>query len=150
MKTRPALPTDAIAMSDLIKRWSHTFLDPSLSANIEAFYQKISPRSLAQMVQNKEFVVLVAEDNGAFQGFITLKNGTHISQFFIEERVQRRGVGRRLWLAANETTTARTFTVNANVSAVQFYEKLGFNASAGRTTQGALVFVPMHKHTHDA
>ena len=82
---------------------------------------------------------------GAFCGdelvgvIATRGEGRHIALFFVDERFQRCGVGRRLF----EAVHTGNMTVNSSPYAIPVYEKFGFTATAPEQTVNGLRFTPM-------
>ena len=82
---------------------------------------------------------------GAFVGdelagvIATRSGGTHIALFFVDQKYQRRGVGRRLFQAVRQ----ERMTVNSSPFAVPVYRKLGFRATGPEQSVNGLRFTPM-------
>lgn len=73
----------------------------------------------------------------------TRSGGTHIALFFVEERFQRRGLGRALLDAARAARPKTRLTVHAAPFAVPIYHRLGFHDTAPERTEHGLRFTPM-------
>lgn len=73
----------------------------------------------------------------------TRSEGTHIALFFVEERYQRRGIGRALLDAARAARPETRLTVHAAPFAVPIYHHLGFHDTAPERTEHGLRFTPM-------
>ena len=148
MKTRRATPADAEEISALLHKLSHHFLACPSGPEAEAFFTATSTERMAQYIAEESRVYVVAHDAKGLAGFISLKGGTRISQFFVEPRSQGQGLGRKLWNEVRLMAGARDsteFTVDSSHNAVAVYESFGFTASGPATQEGGVVFVPMHK-----
>lgn len=73
----------------------------------------------------------------------TRSGGTHIALFFVEERCQRRGIGRALLDAARAARPQTRLTVHAAPFAVPIYHRLGFHDTAPERTEHGIRFTPM-------
>ena len=102
---------------------------------------------LRQRLQANYFV-LVAETQGQIVGAIEVRNCDHISLFFVEGELQRKGIGNGLWrralvnCLANSPDVAK-ITVHSSPNAVETYQKLGFQAEGPEQTENGICFVPM-------
>jgi predicted GNAT family N-acyltransferase len=101
---------------------------------------------MAQFIAEEARVFVVAHDAHGLAGFISLKNQTHISQFFVEPRSQGQGLARRLWTEAQRFAgvhEGKEFSVDSSIAAVAVYECFGFTAIGSARQEGGVVFVPM-------
>lgn len=82
-------------------------------------------------VQNKEMTdnldIYAAIDHGNVVGVIATRNeGNHIALFFVDGKLHRNGIGKKLFQIVLENSTAEKITVNASPYAVEIYRHLGF------------------------
>ena len=68
---------------------------------------------------------------------------SHIALFFVEPCFQRQGVGRALFLAANDACLLDEMTVNSSPYAIEIYKKLGFHAFSEEQLKDGIRFTPM-------
>jgi GNAT superfamily N-acetyltransferase len=90
--------------------------------------------------------VLIAARTVGIAGFISLRDGTRISQFFVQPRHQGQGLGRRLWDEAQRRagiSDSTEITVDSSRGAVAVYERFGFAAVGPAKQEGGVIFVPM-------
>ena len=89
----------------------------------------------------------VAESAGRIVGFVGVRDNKHLYHLFVANDFQRRGLGRRLWVAARDECIAAgnpgLFTVNSSNNAVPVYERLGFARSGPAKNNGGVVYNPM-------
>ena len=88
--------------------------------------------------------ITVAESAAGLLGMIDLRDGSHVSLFFVEAAHQRRGVGAALLdavIARHPEATA--ITVNSGPSAVSAYRALGFTATAPEAEVNGIRYVAM-------
>ena len=71
------------------------------------------------------------------------KEPAHLALLFVQGAYHGRGIGTRLFQRMAEDFSGRSLTVNAAPSAVGFYERLGFRATAEEQTVHGISFVPM-------
>ena len=77
-------------------------------------------------------------------GMIATRNkGNHIALFFVDESVQRQGIGKELFKMALCDSTLGTLTVNSSPFAVKVYEHLGFVATDTEQVVDDIRFTPM-------
>ena len=83
-----------------------------------------------------------AEIDGAVVGVLAMR-GNHISLFFVEEKIQKQGIGRALWNYFLAQSRTEQITVNASPYAVPVYEKLGFQAMDDEQLTDGIRYTPM-------
>ncbi len=149
IRLRAARPADAPAISRLhAESWrgayrgmlSDAYLDGDVHGERAAFWQ----RALSQPPANQH--VIVAEDDGALLGFVSLYGdddpawGTRIEAVHVAPGNKRRGVGARLMVAAAAWCEVAhpgrgiyLHVLQPNVAAQRFYERIG-----GRNAQSSL------------
>lgn len=151
MKFSRATRADAQDISALIHKLSHHFLAAPSGTDTEAFFAATNAERMAQYITEDSRVYVVAHDAQGLAGFISVKDGTRISQFFVEPRHQGKGLGRKLWsevrLMAGASHDAE-FTVDSSRNAVAVYESFGFTVCGPVTEQGGVVFIPMRRAAH--
>jgi ribosomal protein S18 acetylase RimI-like enzyme len=90
----------------------------------------------------------VAETQGRMVGAIEVRNWDHISLFFVDGELQRKGIGRELWRRALQACLASRpdgdrITVHSSPNAVEAYRRLGFRVEGAEQTVNGIRFVPM-------
>ena len=91
--------------------------------------------------------MFVAVADGKIVGMITLRDSTHISLLFVDERYHRRGIGRALLeylkdYMRQEMGECRV-TVNASPYGVEFYHRLGFRDLRPEEKKDGIIYTPM-------
>lgn len=77
-------------------------------------------------------------------GVIATRNGgSHIALFFVDGRMHRHGIGRRLFDEAVKHAAADTITVHSSPYAVQIYKKLGFAVLDRERLEDGIHYTPM-------
>lgn len=136
---------DAMALA-----WK-TFLrfeaDVYTSEGVENFRNFITDSTLHRMFVMGAYQLFVAVDRGRVIGMITLRDTTHISLLFVDEKYHRRGVGRALIKYLTEYLLAEVgaskVTVNSSPYGVEFYHKLGFRDVRCEEKKDGIIYTPM-------
>lgn len=116
---------------------------------IESFQDFITDSVLHRMFIMGAYQLFGAYDNERMIGMISLRNETHISLLFVDERYHRRGVGRRLIQYVSDyvrNEEGHSFvTVNAAPYAVEFYHRVGFVDTNVKQFNDGIWYTPMEK-----
>lgn len=87
--------------------------------------------------------------DGVLVGVAAMRDNSHLYQFYVSTRYQRRGIARRLWsrVMADAVRRAGTerFTLNASDAAIPAYLALGFARRGARQAHAnGVISTPMH------
>jgi ribosomal protein S18 acetylase RimI-like enzyme len=124
----PARMPDAPTIASMSRRLIETGLAPTWPAE-----------RVLRHIRHPESVVLTAKSAGKLLGFAIMQYGddsAHLNLLGVEEKDQRRGIGRRMLVWLEETAiTAGTFLIQlelraSNRGAQLFYENLGYREIA--------------------
>lgn len=114
---------------------------------VRHFEEFITDTTLHRMFVMGAYQMFVALDRDKIVGMITLRNSTHISLLFVDEKYHRRGIGRALMEhLTNYLLTevgADHVTVNASPYGVGFYHKLGFKDLRPEEMKDGIIYTPM-------
>lgn len=114
---------------------------------VKNFQNFITDSTLYRMFVMGVYQLFVALDQGKVIGMITLRDSTHISLLFVDERYHRRGIGRGLIKYLTEyllsEVGASKVTVNASPYGVEFYHKLGFKDIRSEEKKDGIIYTPM-------
>ena len=69
--------------------------------------------------------------------------GEHISLFFVDKDMQRRGIGKALFQRVKKEMPAMAFTVNSSPFAVEIYRRLGFVPTDNEQLTNGIRYTPM-------
>lgn len=136
---------DAMALA-----WK-TFLrfeaDVYTSEGVNNFRNFITDSTLYRMFVMGAYQMFVALDQGKVIGMITLRNPTHISLLFVDEKYHRHGIGRALVKYLTEYLLSEVgvskVTVNSSPYGVGFYHKLGFRDIRSEEKKDGIIYTPM-------
>ena len=98
-------------------------------------------------IYDLEFVSKL-EIYGAFEedkiiGMIATRDMNHIAMYFVDEKYQGQGIGRKLYDTVCEVNTDNFFTANASPYAKEIYEHMGFECPQGMQQVNGIKFYPM-------
>lgn len=121
-----------------------TFLQyeaPDYSAEgVETFRKSVIDNEAYQ----KELVLYGAYDDNHLLGIIaTRSNGNHIALFFVDGMYQKQGIGKKLFQAVVNNSSADKITVNSSPYAVEVYHHLGFVDTAKEQVTDGMRYTPM-------
>lgn len=143
---RPALGGEEVALSALAWRVFDRDVAPLYTAaGCEAFRQFASTDAMVgRAADNARWVALA---RGEIVGMLEVRDGTHVAMLFVDGDWQRRGISRRLLVAAFGPVDGwPMLTVNSAPDAVGAYERLGFVATAGQQeADNGIRFIPMRR-----
>lgn len=136
---------DAMALAwKTFLRFEADVYSPEGVKNFENF---ITDSTLYRMFVMGTYQLFVAVDQGSVVGMITLRDLTHISLLFVDEKYHRQGIGRALMkYLTNYLLTeigADRVTVNASPYGVGFYHKLGFRDVRPEEMRDGIIYTPM-------
>ncbi|MCI8358622.1 MAG: GNAT family N-acetyltransferase [Lachnospiraceae bacterium] len=114
---------------------------------IRNFEDFITDTTLHRMFLMGVYQMFVALDKNRIVGMITLRNASHISLLFVDEKYHRRGIGRALIEYIREYLLSEAgigkVTVNAAPYGVAFYHKLGFTDLRPEEERDGIKYTPM-------
>lgn len=114
---------------------------------VKNFENFITDSTLYRMFVVGSYQLFVALDGKKIVGMLTLRDGTHISLLFVDERYHRKGIGRALMqYLSNYLLTevqASRVTVNSSPYGVEFYHRLGFHDLRPQEKKDGIIYTPM-------
>ena len=114
---------------------------------IQNFEDFITDTTLHRMSLMGVYQMFVALDRKQIVGMLTLRNNSHISLLFVDEKYHRRGIGRALIEYLREYLLSEAgiskVTVNAAPYGVAFYHKLGFQDLRPEEERDGIRYTPM-------
>ena len=114
---------------------------------IQSFKDFITDSVLHRMFVMGAYQLFCAYDGSKLIGMISLRNETHISLLFVDEKYHKQGVGRMLMKYLCEYVLKEEghnkLTVNAAPYAIGFYHKLGFYDTGDVETSEGITYTPM-------
>ena len=114
---------------------------------IQNFEDFITDTTLHRMFLMGVYQMFVALDRKQIVGMLTLRNNSHISLLFVDEKYHRRGIGRALIEYLREYLLSEAgiskVTVNAAPYGVAFYHQLGFQDLRPEEERDGIRYTPM-------
>ena len=116
---------------------------------IDYFYGMTNALSIRERFINGS-LIFVAKKDIRIIGYIEVINLNHIYLLFVEKEFQKKGIARKLSdfalrILKEKNIELKEITVNSTLSAVRFYEKLGFIKIADYQFKNGILSFPMKK-----
>lgn len=114
---------------------------------VENFERFVTDSTIHRMFIIGSYHLFVAYAGTTLVGMITLRDASHISLLFVDEKYHRQGIGRALvqyvksYLASGSRVSR--LTVNASPYGVEFYHKLGFRDVRPQEQKDGIIYTPM-------
>lgn len=114
---------------------------------VNEFYKYITPDSLKDRLGKCHVLIGCTEEDNLI-GILEIRNNDHIPLFFVDEKNQGMGIGRKMFEYFLRTLKdghlkVKLITVNSSPNSVPFYEKLGFKRSGNEKENCGIRFHPM-------
>lgn len=114
---------------------------------VKNFENFITDSTLYRMFVMGAYQMFVALDGEKIIGMLTLRDMTHISLLFVDEKYHRQGIGRALmrYLENYLLTELQVshVTVNSSPYGVDFYHRLGFRDLRPEQKRDGIIYTPM-------
>lgn len=114
---------------------------------VRNFENFVTDSTLYRMFVVGSYQLFVALDGKKIVGMLTLRDGTHISLLFVDEKYHRKGIGRALiQYLSNYLLTelqASRVTVNSSPYGIEFYHRLGFHDLRPQEKRDGIIYTPM-------
>lgn len=114
---------------------------------VENFERFVTDSTIYRMFLIGSYHLFVAYAGTTLVGMITLRDASHISLLFVDEKYHKKGIGRALvqyvksYLASENR--ASHLTVNSSPYGVEFYHKLGFRDLRPQEQKDGIIYTPM-------
>lgn len=136
--------TDLNSLSCLVLNSFDKFIAPDYSEEgIKTFYGFFDQGRLLERTLEKGDSIFIAKENNEITGLLATRNKSHISLLFVDEKHQKKGIGKRLFTLLLENTETDKITVNSSPFAEKIYEKLGFFRLSPLEEKDGIKFIPM-------
>ena len=148
MQIRPFRTADAPAVMQLAECCFENSIRPYYTEEgALLFHTYVLPLQLCERASNGALLLVAAEEKNVI-GIAELRDGCHLSMFFVAPDFQNCGIGRklleRLWnLAKKRNRSLEYFTTYAAPGAVEAYTHLGFAPTGPETMESGVRYTPM-------
>ena len=116
---------------------------------VDNFREFITDSMLRRMFLIGEYHMFVVTCDEKIIGMISLRDRRHISLLFVDETYHKQGIGRKLVDAVGKFVTdeygEKELTVNASPYGLEFYKKIGFEATSPLMINGGIKYTSMKK-----
>ena len=147
MLIRKFKSADAAAVSDVIRQTMRVTNSQDYSMQILApLVEYFSPENV--LLLSKERICLVAEIENRVVGTVALED-SELCAFFVHPDFQRKGVGTNLIKAIEDIAAKNKVEIikfASSLSAVSFYEKIGYRKNGSDREETAGKQIGMEKH----
>jgi predicted GNAT family N-acyltransferase len=144
---RNGTPSDAKAISELVRALAPAFLVNADGSGAEQFWASVAEATQAARLATPNHHVIVVEDKGSIVAMIGLRDLSHVFHLFVAATHQGQGLSRQLWTRARayayEQGHRGDFTVNASLPAVPVYQRFGFQPVGEATCSHGVEILPM-------
>jgi GNAT superfamily N-acetyltransferase len=145
-----ATPSEAPALAQLVNGLSHYYLDDPKVQLPDWLSDTLTEGAFAARLADPSYINLVCkfkdEVSGAdvIQGYISIKDQSHIYHLFVAEEYQGKGIAKQLWNQARSITQNESFTVRSSLYAVPVYKQFGFVEAGEVGCKDGVSFQPMN------
>lgn len=148
MGFREANKNDVKALADLVGSLAHFYLEDRTKPLPTWFSDTIQPSSFTSRILNPKYLNLVFEEKGLIEGYISIKNASHLYHLFVAEDMQGQGIATQLWQRAmSYYPESQHYTLRSSLFAVPFYLKLGFYKTGSIGVKEGIGFQAMEFNT---
>ena len=143
MQIRTACLSDVDAIYALIQPYIADFIIDDIGR------KHFTKQAIELLLQQPDIHYFVAEQQaGVILGIIAYRQPAHLLHFFVNQKHQYQGIGRKLWQFVEKQAMqqpVKEFTVNSSCNAQAVYAHFGFIAVDSVLESRGLRFVPMKK-----
>jgi ribosomal protein S18 acetylase RimI-like enzyme len=140
--------TEADEAFALVQKVFAEFVAPDYSKEGAETFFKLVTSEYIRTLPSRNGLVLAATIAHCIAGILAFRDRGHITLFFVDNRYQGIGVGRKLFTEAltilmKKYSTMHVIDVHSSPYAVPFYSALGFTARAAEQTKNGIRYIPM-------
>lgn len=144
MDIREAREDDVHQLANLVGSLAHFYLEGGKRSLPPWFMETIQPAAFITRIASKDYLNLVHQTGNLIDGYICIKNGSHLFHLFVPERAQGKGIARKLWSRAKAANpSVHHYSLRSSMYAVPVYLKLGFHKIGEPGYKSGIWFQPM-------
>lgn len=148
IQIRPAILSDAQAISDIILPLTQKYVCPTCDTSVHQRLLDSMSKENIESYLSTHYSYFVAENtHQGVVGIVGMRDHSHLFHLFVSDDYQGRGLARRLWEAAREDALKHgntgCFTVNSALNAENTYLRFGFKRTQGVRSHDGMVDIPM-------
>ena len=135
---------DLKGLASLVLNSFDKFIAPDYSEEgIRTFYGFFDQGSLLEKTLENGDSIFIAKENNEVIGLLATRNKSHISLLFVNEKHQKKGIGKNLFNLLCKNLETEKITVNSSPFAEKIYEKLGFIKVSPMQEKDGIKFISM-------
>ena len=143
-------PAEANAAMAVVKESFDAAVAPDYTQQGRDLFAQVVTADYLCSLPHRQGFALVAKLDGRIVGMCALRDGHHVTLFFVLPEFQGRGIGRRLldsavaWLRRT-VPGATKLEVHSSPGAVPVYQSLGFSVTGLEKVDDGIRYVPMER-----
>lgn len=144
--------TNMLPALEVAKRAFDMFIAPDYSdEGIKTFYDFIETENIRKRLDDGNFIIWGAYEDGKTIGVVAIRDKNHISLFSVDKDFQGKRIGKKLMQTAFDYVSGiglEFVTVNASPYAVPIYHRLGFGYTDVEQLDSGMKYTPMKAFLH--
>jgi len=150
LEISPMEPADLEATLAVVRESFEACVAPDYPQEGRDLFARIVTTDYLNSLSSRQGFVLVAKLDGRVVGMCAIRDGNHITLFFVLTEFQGRGIGRRLFDATLERVRRNRpgvsrLAVHSSPVAVPVYQALGFSITGAEELEDGIRYVPMER-----
>ena len=137
VEIRPAQRSDAAAISAFLEPLADKFIAREFDPSARSKFLATFSAAAVDGYLGSGFRYHLACCQGSIVGVVSTRNESHVYHLFVDESVQRTGLGRRLWLGGSAATAGAAWPAGLLASQQRFWPSPARSARALRGPQKA-------------
>jgi GNAT superfamily N-acetyltransferase len=135
-------------VSEMVLRAFDKFVAPDLTdEGVQEIRGFVAPDQIQERIAAGRFI-LVAQAGTTIAGMIEMRDFSHVTLLFVDEKFQRQGIARELLrravdMARKKKPSLTAITVASSSFAVEAYQRLGFESNGPEFTKNGVTAYPM-------
>ena len=144
---RNATVADSERISEIVSSLALKHIGPTLGeGGIDPLLASMDAEQTRMRIEN-QWLHLCAMRGDDMIGVVVVKPQSHLYHLFVQTEFQRKGIGTKLFTAADDATLASTnsrlTTVNSSLNVVPAYERFGFTVNGAIDETNGVKSQPM-------
>jgi GNAT superfamily N-acetyltransferase len=140
------IPAEADAAMAVVKESFEACVAPDYAQEGRDLFAQVVTADYLRSLPHRQGFTLVAKLDGRIVGMCALRDGHHVTLFFVLPEFQGRGIGRRLFdRAVARVPEVVKIEVHSSPVAVPVYKALGFSVTGPEEVDGGIRYIPMER-----
>ena len=143
-------PFEAHAAIAVVRESFEAAVAPDYSQQGRDLFTQVVTADYLCSLPRRQGLTFVAKVDGHMVGMCAIRDGHHVTLFFVQPQFQGRGLGRKLFDAAMErvrrdVSGATKLEVHSSPVAVPVYQALGFSVTGPESMDDGIRYIPMER-----